>query len=296
MNNFPQHTSPKFGFWRGFSVAALAAVGMALAFAGLTGTQAATDPLIYGVDTQNRLITFHATPPTTSVMARNIRGLAPGEQIVGIDVRPANGMLYGISSNHRVYTLSPTTGMATAVGNAPLSPMLSGNHYGLDFNPTVDRIRAHGDDGQNLRLHPDTGAVVDGNANEAGIQGDGRLVYAANDPNAGRSLEIVASAYTENVAGAKTTALFALDAAQDALVMVTAPNTGQTSTVRALGFNLSSATGFDIAADGTAYVVTSMPNERRPVLYTINLGNGELKEIGKVGWATPMVGIAVMLK
>jgi hypothetical protein len=32
--------------------------------------------------------------------------------------------------------------------------------FPIDFNPVVDRIRIMSDAGQNLRVHPDTGAVV----------------------------------------------------------------------------------------------------------------------------------------
>jgi hypothetical protein len=41
--------------------------------------------------------------------------------------------------------------------------------------------------GQNLRLHPDTGAVVDSNMTLDGVQTDGKLTYAAGDTDVGRS-------------------------------------------------------------------------------------------------------------
>ena len=69
-----------------------------------------------------------------------ITGLVGGETIVGIDRRPANGGLYGVSSANRVYFINSTTGAATQVG-ADGAFTLNGTSFGFDFNPTVDRIR-----------------------------------------------------------------------------------------------------------------------------------------------------------
>ena len=55
-----------------------------------------------------------------------------------------------------------------------------------NFNPTVDRILVVSNTGQNLRLHPDTGAVVDSNPALEGVQTDGKLIYAAGDVNFGK--------------------------------------------------------------------------------------------------------------
>ena len=40
------------------------------------------------------------------------------------------------------------------------APLLDGTEFGVDFNPQVDRLRVVSNSGQNLRLHPDTGAVA----------------------------------------------------------------------------------------------------------------------------------------
>ncbi len=55
-------------------------------------------------------------------------------QLVGIDVRPADGQLYGVGSTSRLYLLNPITGAATPIG--PVFPTaLSGTSFGVDFNP-----------------------------------------------------------------------------------------------------------------------------------------------------------------
>lgn len=52
------------------------------------------------------------------------------------------------------------------------APILSGSFNGLDFNPTVDKIRVTSDAGDNLRLNPDDGTLlsVDTKLTPAGVQ------------------------------------------------------------------------------------------------------------------------------
>ena len=139
-------------------------------------------------------------PPSAGIA---FTGLPAGEQIVGLDVRPANKQVVALSTASRLYRIDVATGAATAIGAAALTPALSGASFGFDFNPTVDRIRATSDVRQNLRLHPDTGATA---------FVDGTLTYAAGDAGASATPRIVGSAYTNSVAGATTTTLFDIDA------------------------------------------------------------------------------------
>ena len=100
-----------------------------------------------------------------------LTGLESNETLVGIDYRspfkdaggvsnnvPVEGTLYGLGNLGGLYSINPSTAVATK--KAQISVALAGTAFGIDFNPTVDRIRVVGNTGQNLRLHPDTGAVV----------------------------------------------------------------------------------------------------------------------------------------
>ncbi|SDU76841.1 DUF4394 domain-containing protein [Jiangella alkaliphila] len=185
-----------------------------------------------------------------------ITGLAHKDRLVGMDVRPANGAVYVIGASGQLYTVDARSGKATKVG-APAA--LAGTAVGLDFNPTVDRIRLVTDTGQNLRLHPDTGAV-------AAV--DGMLAYATG----GGKPEVAASGYTNSVAGATSTALYGVDSRTDTLVLqgsvpgatpVVSPNTGQLFPVGRLGLNVVAANGFDI--DGAAPIGEYKPNDYRAV-------------------------------
>jgi hypothetical protein len=92
----------------------------------------------YGLTSTNQLVTFDVRTPGTVSNAIQITGLQAGEDLVGIDVRPATGELYAVGSTSRLYVINPTTGVATQRG-AVLSPALSGTAFGVDLQPVVDR-------------------------------------------------------------------------------------------------------------------------------------------------------------
>src|SRR5215212_1998837 len=77
----------------------------------------------------NSLYPFDSTSPTVVGTPVAITGLGPGENIMAIDARPANGALYGVSmtagGTARLYRIARATGQATAIGpsfSAPLEP------------------------------------------------------------------------------------------------------------------------------------------------------------------------------
>jgi hypothetical protein len=75
---------------------------------------------------------------TSATTFTSITGLGAGERILGIDLRPSNNKIYGVSSLNRVYTLDVMSGAATfmaALDSPVVNPSLS---YGIDFNPVAD--------------------------------------------------------------------------------------------------------------------------------------------------------------
>jgi hypothetical protein len=219
----------------------------------------------YGVTEDNELVTFQSDNVSNVEPAHAITGLAGGENIVGLDVRPVNGQLYALGSSSRIYVINPRTGAARQVGATTFVPALAGTGFGFDFNPTVDRIRVVGDAEQNLRLNPDTGTV-------AGV--DGNLAYAAGDPGTGTNPDVQAVAYTNSFAGAATTTLYGIDNARDALVTINPPNNGTLNTVGSLGDDVEpGAVAFDIGEGNDAWAVIDGEGDRQS-LYSINLSNG----------------------
>ncbi|CAN5661390.1 hypothetical protein BH18ACT13_BH18ACT13_08640 [soil metagenome] len=262
----------------------LLVVAAILCAAGL-GNAATADAaeLLYGVDTQNRLVTFNGDTPT-AISGVPFTGLPAGEQIVGLDVRPANKQVVALSSASRLYRIDVATGAATVIGAAPFTPALSGASFGFDFNPTVDRIRATSDTRQNLRLHPDTGATA---------FVDGTLTYAAGDAGASATPRIVGSAYTNSVAGATTTTLFDIDAGRDFLAVQNPPNNGTLVSVGALGVDAGDNAGFDISAvDGVAYAALQVAPSVSSGLYRIDLTTGRATLVGRIGGGAVLRALA----
>ncbi len=261
--------------------------------------QSITNPVIEGtifaVTTANNLISFNQGAPNAIIQTVAITGLQAGEQIVGIDFRPRGGALIGVGSSSRVYTINPITGVATSLSATPFTPLLSGTSFGVDFNPTVDRIRLVSNTTQNLRLNPNNGAI-------AGA--DGNLAYAAGDPGAGTTPNLVASAYTSNFDGATTTNLFGIDSNRDTLVLQgspgavpVSPNTGQLTTVGSLGVNTTDQVGFDITSPGgIAFASLTPVGSASSALYTINLQTGAATLVGAIGGGAPVVGIAAVVR
>lgn len=239
---------------------------------------------IYGVDNANMLVAFGSLRPDIVTRRVTIGGLAAGETIVGIDFRPLDGKLYGLTTASRVVTIDTISGAANAVGPA-FAPALTGTAFGIDFNPVPDRIRVHSDTDEDLRLNPLTGALA---------ATDTTLAYAAGDPGFGVNPTVVGTAYTNSVVGATTTVLYAIDSNRDVLVRLDSPNSGKLATVGALGFNTSDAVGFDIAGNNaSAYVVLNTAGQSTSTLFVLSLTSGALFPVGNVAHTTPLRGIAV---
>ncbi|HYF51568.1 MAG TPA: DUF4394 domain-containing protein, partial [Planctomycetota bacterium] len=145
---------------------------------------------IFGLTNTGKLVRFDSANPGTITGTVTISGLQASESLVGIDFRPETGELFGVGSTSRVYKINVTSGVATVVGTTPFTPALNGQNFGVDFNPTVDRIRLVSNLAQNLRLNADTGAVANT---------DTALAYSTGDALAGTAPNVVSIAYTNNV-------------------------------------------------------------------------------------------------
>jgi hypothetical protein len=252
---------------------------------------AAAGQTLYALTTSGRLIRFSTTDACVIDGTLQVTGLAPNTTLHGIDFRPATGQLYGLGSDSRVYTIELTTGVATAVSMTPFSPVLEGEAFGFDFNPTVDRIRVVSNTGQNLRLNPVTGAT-------AAV--DRSLAYAASDVNAGEQPRVVGAAYTNPDNDPATgTLLYDLDVALGVFATQNPPNDGTLNTVGSVGVRSNDLIGFDIAPSNIAYValkVTGSSQAKRTCgnsdLYAVNLTTGVATRVGSIGTSMPIRGIA----
>lgn len=258
---------------------------------------------IYAVTASNKLVSFNAGTPGNVVAPRALGGLDAGDSIVGIDYRVARGVLYALSRNGRLYTVDTNAAALRPVGADKLAVALDGNEFGMDFNPAVDRIRIVSDNGQNLRLHPDTGAVIDANLNESGIQTDGKLAYDNTDPKAGTPVMAMAAAYTYTKQNDKITTNYAIDGRQGLLVTqgtkegvspAVSPNTGRLFTVGALGVSEAVGVAFDIAdVNNAAFAAITTRGAKESRLYLVDLASGKATLIGTIAAGETIRGIAI---
>ena len=239
---------------------------------------------VYAVTFDNRLLLFGSNAPGTLARTVAISGLPTGQRIVAVDFRPADHLLYGAGTDARLYSLNLTTGVATSVSQVPFSVALDGEHFGLDFNPTVDRLRVGSvESEQNLRINPADGTVV---------AEDTHFSYAVGDTNEGVNPAIGGLAYTNSVAGATTTVLYGIDSNTDSLVTLASPNSGLLTTVGELGLNTVPCIGFDIdPSDGGAYA--TLADNGVSSFYTVNLTTGAATLVGTVPIDSEVQGIAI---
>ena len=246
---------------------------------------------VFAVTEAQVLIRFNAGTPRQIELRRPLSGLAAGEALVGIDFRVARGALYGLTSAGRLVTIDTATAAVTPVGSAP-AVALQGTRFGVDFNPAADRVRVVSDTGQNLRLHPDTGALA---------ATDPPLMAATGATGAGPAPRMAGAGYTYNKKDDKLTTNYALDNGRGWLVTqgsveatepVVSPNTGRIFDVGALGTGAVDDAAFDIAdTDNTALAALRLGGQTR--LYRIDLATGRATLLGRVADGSPLRGLAI---
>lgn len=234
--------------------------------------------IIFGASrfaTPNRLVSFNAATPGTFITNVVITGLLPGEQLLGMDFRPADGLLYGVASTgtaSRVVRINTATAVVTGVG-AGFTPALSTfTFYGVDFDPGTDRIRVVNFNDLNISLNPVTGAFAGAGPN---------IFFATGDPNAGENplIDLLAIADNPNRPSESPEGSgqsYGIDVGNGVLLVLNL-QTGQAFTIGPLGFFPKLSGFFDIGFDGilpVAYV--SLNNSE----YRVNLLTGEATLVG----------------
>jgi len=282
---------------------------------------------IVALTEDGNLLTFDSESPAEVLSTRPITGLQAGDSLVGIDVRPATGDLYGLANNAGVaslYIINANTAVATLQGMLVADPAdltdpytaLSGTNFGIDFNPVPDRLRVVSETDQNLRINPTpVGGVIN-------VTTDTALAFDASDPESAENPNVVDVAYNNNVAGATTTTLFGIEGIDPdlncqktlpdntiipALCLVRqggvdvppgtpSPNTGLLFTQGAFGRDGVKSVGFDIAPSGTMFVAvdTTGPVSRRFLLVSINDTGADTSRGNIADGTIPILDIAVV--
>jgi WD40 repeat protein len=208
-------------------IAATAAVLLSTAAA-----QAAQVAALWGDNT----ISIVDTSAKKVVKTWKIQGISG--KVLGIDVRPADNMLYAVGADGGIYTVDLATGKATMKSKLEKT-LAAGTWATVDFNPVADRMRLMSNDGTNLRVNVDDGKVTT----------DGSHKFADTDMHKAEKPNIIAGAYINSVKGAKETALYDIDGTIGALFKQAPPNDGVLSAVGKLGVKATNV-AFDIWSDG----------------------------------------------
>jgi hypothetical protein len=257
------------------------------------------------------LLSFDTADPS-AVASTPITGVAAGETLVGLDVRPQNGQLYSLGVNATadtatVYVVHEQSGFVAVVGTAssvafttngatPVDlPDPSTVGYGFDVNPATDRVRVTAG-ALTFRVNPSQGTAVDGDlggvlGSVAGINPDG--------PISGGTTSVDGAAYTNDVPNnGNVTTLYSLDSTSNGLYIQNPPNTGtqvpvQTVKLGGSTLDFTAVGGFDIptgvnaaasgqaVTSGSGYAALSVGGITK--LYSVDLVSGSATALGTVG-------------
>jgi DNA-binding beta-propeller fold protein YncE len=228
-----------------------------------TGLAAATLPAAaetaIALTGERTLLTIDTATATVTATVE-VQGVT---RLLGIDLRPGNGRLYGVTDTQTIVEIDTATGAVTEVATMATPLPLADTPVVVDFNPVADRLR-YMTGTTNHRVHPDTGEVTV----------DGALAYMAEDMHAGETPNIVAAAYTNSYGKPEKTAMFNIDATISGLIQQTAPNDGTLAAIGKLGVTLEGPVGFDVATD--AFGTNTAWLAANGGLHTVDLATGAL--------------------
>jgi hypothetical protein len=248
-------------------------VGIAAATTGMVTQQPGE---LTGLTSGNAIFTFNsAAPNKVCTGPTNVTGLGAGENVVGVDVRPADSNLYGVgvtpgamgaAGTARAFQINRTTGAISAAQTLVTAPSMNvgvtGTTFGVDFNPVPDLLRITSDAGQNLRANVVTGVtIVDG-------------VTGGNITSAG---------YTNSFGPTSpaTTTLYTINSMTGTLNVQNPPNAGTQVPVGAGAGNLgimggiTAVSGFDVnGVNNLAVAGLQVGTATSTTLYGIDLTTG----------------------
>jgi hypothetical protein len=251
---------------------------------------------VVGLTTDGRLVRFDADRPGRTRGIGKVKGLTGDQSLVGVDYRVQDGKLYGVGNAGGIYTLSTGDAAATKVGQ--LTVALSGNSFGVDFNPAANRLRVVSDTGQNLRHNLDDATATTPPLAGATVMDGTLTVPPATTPAMG----VAGAAYTNNDLDPNTaTTLFDLDTAADQLVVQSPANAGALAPTGKLLVDAGPVAGFDIysrtslGATQANLGLATVSVLGRTSLHQVNLLTGRATRIGSFRPSTQVADIAIPL-
>lgn len=257
-----------------------ATAAMALAVPASAG---AADYKFFGTTSGGLLVEFNKDSAGTIASRKPITGLPPGVSLVGIDFRPRTSELMGVGTDSRIYEISTASGFAYPLAANPFGTTLSGDFFGVDFNPTPDRIRLVSNAEQNLRLNPGMPTMS---------TADGPITRASDDPN------IVHVAYQQSsfsqTQPTTPSKIFYIDSTVDTLYSAPDPNNPNLSEAKPLTQDVGERGGFDIVGSTNIGFVSRGAGSDATQLLRVNLVSGQATPLSRIGGKLRLTGLAVV--
>jgi Domain of unknown function (DUF4394) len=252
------------------------------AFASLSLTLASTGTSLFGVTSDNRLVTFDSASPSVFQSSVTISGLFgsdgltpnPSGSILNLTARitptPGDFQLFGIDDNANIYTIN-LGGVASLVSSS-FSP--NGYNSGLAYDVINDSLVYAGDNSENFSLSIAGAVTINPDFTYAG-GGTPAIFGLGVDPFFGTA--------------------FAIDALNDQLStsgQITFPTGSELDIVGGLGLNVTAFGGLTVDFDGN--LIASLSEDGvNSSLYSIDSTTGAATSLGSFGAGVGVVSVAV---
>lgn len=183
------------------------------------------------------------------------------DSLLGLDLRPSNGTLVGVTPAMEIVTIDTATGAATVVSKMDVELPVAGPVI-VDFNPAADKLRFMSGT-TNHRVDIESGKVTV----------DGSLNWKEGDMHVGETPMIAAAAYINSYGKPEKTAMFDIDSTIVAVIQQVSPNDGTLSAIGKLKIDAPAANyAFDVqttaAMENWGWLVNGS------TLYSVNLETG----------------------
>lgn len=254
----------------------LAGCGSSSGGGGSTAPQAGVHAAV-ALDTSGRLHFFETDDPDEPTRTLVVTGTATGEVLVDVDSRPSDGKLFAVADSGAIYEIDVATGEATQVSTS--SENFTGATLDMAFDPDTDELHVSSDASLNVTITVSSGAAIRAT----------NYFYAAGDVNAGLDAELSALAFAQGSGSGSVK--YGIDTQQDVLVRESASAEGAVETVGTLGVDVSGPIAFDIAADGTAYLIAEVGSDT--ILFEVDLTTGATTQLSVVPSDVDIRGLAL---
>lgn len=245
-------------------------ISIAIAAALWLSSGGANAEYLVAINSQNQISVFDSNNVQGAIF-NTIAGDGFGESFVGIDLRPSNNLVYGLTFSNTIYTIDATTGVSSFVAALTDTVIRPGRSYGIDFNPVDDRgtgasLRLISSTGENFVVNAVTGDVTTAQSIGSGYTA---IAYTSSDPSTPTTTP-------------SSTGLYFINSNSDTLSFASTDfNLPAITTVGALNEDILRANGFEILANGTAFsAVTIDDGALKSVLTTIDMGTGAATVVG----------------